>query len=308
MAKQPRSLSGKVVAITGGARGIGRATAAALIREGARVAIGDVDAATAQQTAEELGAGTVALELNVTDRESFEGFVSQVEERLGPVDVLINNAGIMPVGLFVDEDDATAARQIDINLHGVIYGTKIALRRMLPRRSGHIVNIASVAGKTGVPGVATYAGTKHAVVGITEAVRQEIRGSGVDLSVVMPVLVNTGLGSGLKAGRAVEKIEPEDVAEEIVRALKLNRYDVFVPRNMSVLLGLTGITPRRLREAIARFLKSDQIMANVDAHERAAYEERASRSEPGREPEAPQKDVVAPPDETTDDRRQTTEV
>ena len=150
MAKQPRSLSGKVVAITGGARGIGRATAAALIREGARVAIGDVDAATAQQTAEELGAGTVALELNVTDRESFEGFVSQVEERLGPVDVLINNAGIMPVGRFVDEDDATAARQIDINLHGVIYGTKIALRRMLPRRSGHIVNIASVAGKTGV--------------------------------------------------------------------------------------------------------------------------------------------------------------
>ena len=132
MAKQPRSLSGKVVAITGGARGIGRATAAALIREGARVAIGDVDAATAQQTAEELGAGTVALELNVTDRESFEGFVSQVEERLGPVDVLINNAGIMPVGRFVDEDDATAARQIDINLHGVIYGTKIALRRDAP--------------------------------------------------------------------------------------------------------------------------------------------------------------------------------
>ena len=108
--------------------------------------------------------------------------------------------------------------------------------------------------------------------------------------------MNTGLGSGLKAGRAVEKIEPEDVAEEIVRALKLNRYDVFVPRNMSVLLGLTGITPRRWREAIARFLKSDQIMSNVDANERAAYEERAARSEPGREPDAPQKDAVAPPE------------
>ena len=306
MAKQPRSLSGKVVAITGGARGIGRATAAALIREGAHVAIGDIDADTAQRTADELGAGTLALGLNVTDRASFEGFVSQVEERLGPVDILLNNAGIMPVGRFIDEDDATAARQIDINIHGVIYGTKIALSRMLPRGRGHIVNIASVAGKTGVPGVATYAGTKHAVVGITEAVRQEIRGSGVDFSVVMPVLVNTDLGSGLKAGRAVEKIEPEDVAEEIVRALKLNRYDVFVPRNMSVLLGLTSITPRRLREGIARFLKSDQIMFDVDAHERAAYEERAARSEPGREPEAPQKDAVAPKDETTDDRRQTT--
>ena len=130
MAKQPRSLNGQVAAITGAARGIGRATAAALIREGAKVAIGDLDLELAEQTARELGSGTVAFELDVTNRDSFERFLDQTEEALGPLDVLVNNAGIMPLSRFVDEDDATAIRQIDINLHGVIYGTKSALRRM----------------------------------------------------------------------------------------------------------------------------------------------------------------------------------
>src|SRR3954451_17712834 len=113
MAKVPRSLVGKVVAITGGARGIGRATAAALITQGARVAIGDIEAQRAEHPAEELGSGTVGLPLDVTDRASFDGFLREVESRLGPLDVLINNAGIMPIGPFVEEADATAQRMID---------------------------------------------------------------------------------------------------------------------------------------------------------------------------------------------------
>src|SRR2546423_6832359 len=116
MAKEPRSLQGKVVAITGGARGIGKATAQALAREGARVAIGDLDSLLAEQVAAELGGEAVGLELDVTRRDSFADFLDQVTERLGPVDVLINNAGIMPLGVFADEDDATAQRMIDINL------------------------------------------------------------------------------------------------------------------------------------------------------------------------------------------------
>src|SRR5690348_2261725 len=134
MAKAPRSLAGDVVAITGGARGIGRATAAALIAQGARVAIGDVDAALATTTANELGAGTLGLPLDVTDRASFAAFLDEVEARLGPLDVLINNAGIMPIGPFVEETDACAQRLVDINIHGVIYGSKLAIERFLPRR------------------------------------------------------------------------------------------------------------------------------------------------------------------------------
>src|SRR5580692_615810 len=101
-------VAGKIVAITGAARGIGRATAEALARRGARVAIGDLDRALAERTASDIGSGTIALELDVTQRGSFAAFLDAVEARLGPVDVLVNNAGIMPVGPFVEEDDATA--------------------------------------------------------------------------------------------------------------------------------------------------------------------------------------------------------
>src|SRR6202046_5256 len=187
MAKATRSLAGQVVAITGGARGIGRATAAALITQGARVAIGDIEAPLAERTAQELGGGTIGLPLDVTDRQSFEAFLKEVESRLRPLYVLINNEGIMPIGPFINETDRTAARLIDINLHGVIYGSKLALERFLPRGRGHLVNIASSAGKAGFSGGATYCATKHAVVGLSEAIRAEIWGTEIEVSCVMPV-------------------------------------------------------------------------------------------------------------------------
>jgi len=284
MAKQPRSLTGKVVAITGGARGIGRATAAALLRKGAKVAIGDLDAELASRTAQELGGGTVALPLDVTDRASFEGFLAAVEERLGPLDVLVNNAGIMQLGRFVDEDDATAARQVDINLHGVIYGSKLALARFLPRGTGHLVNIASTAGKAGVPGGATYSATKHAVVGLTEAIRGELRGTGIETSVVMPVPVNTELATGLVRGRGLTAtIEPEQVADAIVEALEHPRHDVYVPKAIAFGVRLGALLPRRLAEAVGRSAKTDRILLQADLGARTAYEERATHSEPARE-------------------------
>ena len=147
--RAPRSLHGNVVAITGGGRGIGRAMARALAAQGARVAVCDLDGDTAAATAAELGGDAIGLAVDVTDHAALVAFVDTVEERLGPLDVMINNAGIMPVGPFLDESDASAVRQLDINVHGVIFGMKEALARMLARRSGHIVNLASVAGKGG---------------------------------------------------------------------------------------------------------------------------------------------------------------
>ena len=283
MASEARSLGGKVVAITGGARGIGRATAAALVRKGAKVAIGDIDAALAERTAAELGGGTIALALDVTDRASFERFLDGVEERLGPLDVLVNNAGIMHLGPFADESDATGARQIDINLHGVILGSKLALTRFLPRRTGHLVNIASTAGKAGVPGGATYSATKHAVVGLTEAIRGEVRGTGVETSVVMPVPVNTELAAGLTKGRGLTAtVEPEQVADAIVDALERPRHDVYVPKAISVAIRFSALLPRRVAEAIGRTAKTDKILAGADPAARAAYEQRAAQSDPTR--------------------------
>lgn len=276
MAKAPRSLLGKVVAITGGARGIGRATAAALIAQGAKVAIGDIDHALAQRTAEELGHGTLGLALDVTDHASFEAFLEQTERGLGPLDVLINNAGIMPIGPFVDESDATARAMIDINLHGVIYGSKLALKRFAARRSGHLVNIASAAGKAGFPGGATYCATKHAVVGLSEAIRAEVRGLGIGVTVVMPIVVNTELGSGLPDTRGLKPVEPEDVAAAIVEALQRDRYEVFVPKSLAGVLRPKGLLPIRVVDAIGRLMKSDQVLMAPDRGLRAAYEARVA--------------------------------
>jgi len=279
MAKQRRSLSGKVVAITGGARGIGRATAAALVAKGCRVAIGDLDLELAEGTASALGGGTVALPLDVTDRASFDSFLAEAERQLGPLDAIVNNAGIMPVTPFVEESEESIRRQIEINLIGVITGTQLAIERFQPRGSGYIVNIASQAGKAGIPGIATYSGTKHAVVGLSEAVRAELHGTGVDVACVMPTIVNTDLTSGL-GQKWVKSVEPSDVADQIVDAMEVPRFDVFVPRENGLIYRLMGLLPRTWREAIARLLKVDRLMFEVDHGARRAYEERAAASAP----------------------------
>jgi NAD(P)-dependent dehydrogenase (short-subunit alcohol dehydrogenase family) len=277
MARQKREtkvLTGQVAAITGAARGIGRATAEAFIRQGMKVAIGDLDLEQAQRTADELGAGTIALELNVCDRESIERFLDETEAQLGPLDVLVNNAGIMQLGRFWEEDDATAKRMIDINLHGVIWGTKDALHRMIPRNRGAVVNIASQAGLYGAPGGATYSATKHGVVGLSEAIRGELRlaGHDIQISYVCPVVVNTDLG------------QPQDVAEAIVDALQHGVVDVHVPKSVKPISRLTSVLPRPASEGIARLMKADRVLFEADPSARRDYELRAAKSEPGLEP------------------------
>jgi NAD(P)-dependent dehydrogenase (short-subunit alcohol dehydrogenase family) len=278
--KPPRSLNGKVVAITGGGRGIGRAIACALAAEGARVAVCDLDADTAAATAAQLGPHGLGLGVDVTDRAALVAFLDDVEQRLGPLDVLINNAGIMPITALVDEDDASIARQLDLNLRAVIHGTREAMRRMLPRRSGHIVNVASVAGRSGFDHLATYCATKHGVIGLSEAVRIELRGSGVELSVVMPSIVRTELMAGVPDARGVKSIQPEDMAAAVVGALQVPRFDVFVPKATGRLVALGAMLPRRVREAVARAVGGDNALRNADPAARAAYEARAARSAP----------------------------
>lgn len=281
MAKQPRQLNGLVAAVTGGARGIGRATAQAFVRHGMRVAVGDLDGEAARRTAEELGPQAIALELNVCDRASVKRFVEETEAQLGPLDVMVNNAGIMPVGSFLEEDDAKAQRQIDINVNGVLFGMKEVLPRFVARDRGHLVNIASTLGKVGVPGSATYCGTKHFVVGVSEALRGELRDTAVEVSCVMPGMVNTELAAGLQQARGVKSVEPDDVAQAIVETLHEPRFDVFVPRSIGRLSAVLGVLPRSGREAITRVLKADKVLAEADPNIRRAYELRAARSEPG---------------------------
>jgi NAD(P)-dependent dehydrogenase (short-subunit alcohol dehydrogenase family) len=267
-----KSLTGKVVAITGGARGIGRATAEALIAEGAKVAIGDIDGELAGQTAAELGEGTAGYVLDVADASSFEAFLEGTERELGPLDVLINNAGIMPLGDFTEETEATAERMIDINVHGVIIGSKLALRRFQTRGQGHLVNVASTAGKYGAPGGATYSASKHAVVGLSEAIRQELMGTDIQVSIVMPLVVNTALGSGLSGHGALKVLEASDVADAVVHALKHNTVDVYVPEWIGYLLRIQYVLPRFVTDRVIRLVGADKVLSQRDATVRGAYE------------------------------------
>jgi NAD(P)-dependent dehydrogenase (short-subunit alcohol dehydrogenase family) len=282
MSKQTKDLSGRVVAITGGARGIGRATAEALLRKGARVAIGDVDAELAQRTAAELGAGVVALPLDVTDRASFAAFLDETGRQLGPVDVLVNNAGIMPVGSFAAESDETAHAIIDINVHGVMLGSKLALERMLPRGSGHIVNVASQAGKAGFAHGATYCASKHAVVGLCASLAEELDGTGIDVSCVMPAIVKTELSAGMAPTRMMKPVEASDVADAIVDALERPRRNVHVPK-LAAATGVVALLPLRAQHVIHRLLNAEHALANADPAARAAYEARAAKAAVERE-------------------------
>ena len=272
------AVNGKVIVVTGGARGIGLATAKMLHRLGAKVAIGDVDEATVKEAGADADLGFYAR-LDVTDRQSFTTFLDDVERELGPVDVLVNNAGICPTGRFLDEPDEVTERTIAINTTGVILGTKLAAQRMVKRGKGHIINVASLAGINGVPGIATYCATKHAVIGYTDTARMELRNTGVHASAVLPTLTNTSMIDGVASMPGMRNAEPEDIAAGIVSLIERPKPRLVVTRQAAVMMAITKRLPMRLSEAVTRAMNADRIFADaVDKPERRDYEDRARHS------------------------------
>ena len=273
------SIDKKVVAITGGARGIGLAIATMLHRRGARVAIGDIDGAAADIAGSRLGLGAVAT-LDVTDPRSFESFLDVVEQRMGSIDVLVNNAGIISVGPAIDETDDITRRVLEVNLFGVMIGTKLAAARMRTRRSGHIINIASTNAVMPVPGIATYSATKHAVLGFTDAIRLENRRSGIHFSTVLPALTNTEMIAGVGHARGIKNIEPSDVAQAVYHLIEKPRSRVVVPRSFGV-IALTGrrFLPQPIYEAVERALGAERVFqGDVDNTRRTTYTDRTATS------------------------------
>jgi NAD(P)-dependent dehydrogenase (short-subunit alcohol dehydrogenase family) len=278
MPKTAIPISGRTVAITGGARGLGLATAKALAARGARVAIGDLDGGLASVEAAALpGPGPHAgFALDVTDAESFDRFLIEAAE-LGPLDVLINNAGIMAVRAFAEEDPIVTRRQVEINLLGVTTGTRLALERMLPRGSGHIVNVSSAAGRVAVPGEAVYTATKHAVVGFGEALRVELKGKGIEVSTIMPSLAATELASGMQPPRFVPMVKPEQVADAIAKTLEHPKLEVIVPAWTTPLIRITLAMPPNVRDRIRSFFRIEEVGGEIDTSARASYEARYQR-------------------------------
>src|SRR6202140_2480953 len=168
------ALSGAAVAITGGARGIGLAPAHEFGGPGLLVYLGDLRPNLAKPAAAQIGC--YGFPLDVRARDSFANFLDSID---APLQVLVNNAGIMPTGRFVDQDNAIVEATVDINLRGVLRGTKLALPGMLERGSGHVINIASYLGTVPAAGLAAYCASKFGVVGFSASLRDELAGTGV---------------------------------------------------------------------------------------------------------------------------------
>ncbi len=248
---------------------------------GAKVAIGDIDEAKVKESGGDLGLDVYG-KLDVTDKDSFSDFLDQVERQLGPIDVLINNAGIMPVGRIIDEPDAVTRRILDINVYGVILGSKLAAQRMVPRGRGHVINVASLAGELNVVGLATYCASKHAVVGFTDSARLEYRSAGVKFSMVLPTFVNTELTAG-------HRTEPKGFKNaEPGRDRRRDRRAGRPPqaagaghqggRGDGRVAASSGRA--RIAEGLNRMLGGDHVFTDdVDVEKRRAYEARARGEE-----------------------------
>ena len=260
--------------ITGAARGIGEATAGLLASLGARVALGDLDTDLVRAVAERVGG--VSAHLDVTSPDSWREFLVAVESA-GPVDVLVNNAGIMPLGAVLEEPDEVARKIIDVNVHGIINGTKAVGPGMAERGGGHVINVASAVGRIAVADGATYSASKFAAVGFSEATRAELAPLGIDVTVVLPSIVRTELAAGVPDARGVRSVSAEDVAEVIASAIRRPRPELWVPTWAQPMARSTALLPRRAQEAIARAFRADRVLADADPAARAAYEARARR-------------------------------
>jgi NAD(P)-dependent dehydrogenase (short-subunit alcohol dehydrogenase family) len=274
MRSAQRSLQGRVVAVTGGARGIGDATARALAAAGARVAIGDLDVELATQAAQAYAG--LALPLDVTSEASFAGFLDKVEAEFGRVDGLVNNAGIMVIGRHLDTPLDAQLRQLDINLRGVIIGCHEVAPRMVRAGGGQIVNIASLAGRIPSAGSAVYSGTKAAVIALSEALDAELASSGVRVSAVLPSFTSTGLIDGTTAPKLSPPISPEQVAAAVVGLLGKHRPVAAVPRRLAFGSTQWAALPTPVKRWLGRWSGLDTMFIEYDHTARAAYEERTS--------------------------------
>jgi NAD(P)-dependent dehydrogenase (short-subunit alcohol dehydrogenase family) len=264
-------LGGAVVLITGGGRGIGRATGAAFAARGSTVCLADLDESAAAESAADLGAH--GFPVDVTERASFAACVEDVLTRFRRIDVLVNNAGVMPLGSFLDQPDDVSATTLDVNVWGPIHGMRLVLPAMLAQGRGHVVNIASMAGKIAIPGLAVYNASKFAVVGLSASVRAEFAGTGVSVSAVLPSAVRTRLTSGVPLGHGLPTVDPEEVARAVLASVHSRRAEIAVPGYLGLWDLVDAVVPERVQRLAFGLLGGGRALNAVDHEARRDYEQ-----------------------------------
>ncbi|OBK27090.1 short-chain dehydrogenase [Mycobacterium asiaticum] len=267
-------LAGAVACVTGGARGIGQATAAELARRGARVWIGDLDVDEARRTADRIGAR--AVHLDVTDPDSFAAFHTAAASEDGPIAMLVNNAGIQYMGPFAEQRLECYHREVAVNLGGVINGMHEFLPGMLERNHGHIVNVASMAAKVTTPGMSVYCATKYAVAALSRAVRAEIARTHVTVTTVFPTAVHTELTAGVSLDLLPTR-QPADIAVAIADSARRPRNEITVPRWLAPFGALEEATPEPLLQRVKSLVTLRKPPGHYDPVGRRAYLDRIGR-------------------------------
>ncbi|MHA0856547.1 3-ketoacyl-ACP reductase [Paenibacillus sp. CMAA1364] len=235
-------IAGKNAIITGAGRGIGRATAIAFAQEGIHVGLIGKTLANLELVAEEIrqyGVNVSLATADVSDNESVMAAVKHVRNELGPIDILINNAGVGQFGKFLDLSVEEFKNIIDVNLMGLYYVTRAVLPEMIERQSGEIINISSTAGQKGAPLTSAYSASKFGVLGLTESLMLEVRKHNIRVTALTPSTVATDLAikENLTDGNPEKVLQPEDLAEMMVAQLKLH------PRVLLKSAGLWSTNP-----------------------------------------------------------------
>ncbi len=246
-------LEGRVVLITGGGRGIGRATSLAFAREGADVVVNDLNAETAEAVAAEvraLGRQALAVVADVTKSDQVASMVEQAVEKLGKIDVLVNNAGYFGSEYFMDTDEELWDRMLSINLKGVFICCKAVLQHMIPLASGRIINISSDAGRAGTSGQGAYSAAKGGVIAFTKTLAREMARYRINVNSIAPGVVDTTLTQtiGARTPRIMEGMaksipwrrlaQPEDIAGAVV-FLATDDAEYITGQTLSVNGGIT---------------------------------------------------------------------
>jgi all-trans-retinol dehydrogenase (NAD+) len=261
-----KELRGKTVLVTGASRGMGRLHAENFCREGCRVVLTDVDEQGLEEALGELrqhGCDAHGHKLDVSDRSNCFEVAEKVMSEVGPIDVLINNAGITECYAVLELSEKSVRRMMEVNYMGYVWMMQAVVPEMVKRGSGHVVNICSVAGKVGTAKMGGYCATKFAGIGITDAIRMETRGSGVDFTIVNPGYVSTGMFEGAKVPIITSWQDPMRVSKAVVDAVKKNKAEICVPRaNVLLVSFLRGLCMPRAIDFVFHVLGADKSMDN----------------------------------------------